>query len=392
MENRDNENQENLPKKDDEKLANASKDSNNRGKRFRNKALIVAAALTGLSPIPFVPLSGLSTAAVMGATIGYDAVFGRCERPDYSLTAGICCFSRVKNLKRELRSFDSDGIRLQGYYYPAKSPRGLTVVCHGLHAGADDYLPIAEFMVKSGYSVFSFDYKGTYDSDGDSTVGMCESLVDLDHALNYIESMHEFDKLPITLIGHSWGGYAVASVLSLHKRVASCATIAAPNNGYTLMLEKGDEYAGKFASKGIPQAFLNVYQKILFRKYTEYDGVQGINSTTVPVLIAHGENDKVINIGLQAIYAHKEELRKDNVQYYCATGVQGGHDTVWHSKKSAEYRQSLETQINSVKKNKDMPYEEKVAFFEGIDHRLYSEVNEELFGKIVEMFDSVCAK
>ena len=369
MENRDDEKQENTPKK--------------KGGSFKKKMMIAA----------IVTLTGLSSAAVVGAKFGYDAIFSRYERPDYALTAGAYCYSRINSgLERELRSFYSDGVRLQGYYYRAQAPKGLTVVCHGIHAGADDYLPIIEYMVHSGYSVFSFDYKGTYDSDGDSTVGMCESLVDLDHALNYIESTREFDNLPITLIGHSWGGYAVASVLPLHRRVAACATIAAPNNGYTLILEKGEQYGGQIASKGIPEVFLNVYQKMLFGKYTEFDAVKGINSTNIPVLIAHGDRDSVIDIRLQAIYAHKNELRTNNVQYYCTTGVQGGHDTVWHSKASAEYQSSLNSEIKSVKKNKTMSYEEKVRFFEGIDHTLYSEVNPELFGMIVNMFDSVCVK
>ena len=366
----DDENRENAPKK--------KKGS------FKKKAKIAAVA---------VSITGLSAAAIAGAKLGYDAAFCRYERPDYALTAGVCCFSRVESgLDRELRSFYSDGVRLQGYYYRAQSPKGLTVICHGIHAGADDYLPMIEYMVGCGYSVFSFDYKGTYDSEGDSTVGMCESLVDLDHALDYIESTREFDNLPITLIGHSWGGYAAASVLPLHKRVVSCATIAAPNNGYTLILEKGEQYGGQLASKGIPEVFLNVYQKTLFGKYTKLNAVKGINSTDIPVLIAHGDRDNVIDIRRQAIYAHKNEISRSNVQYYCATGVQGGHDTVWHSNASCEYRSGLESKIKSVQKDKTIPYEAKAAFCEGIDHQLYSEVNSELFQKIVKMFDSVCVK
>lgn len=367
-----------MENRDDEKMEITSP---KKGWSFKKKALVASA----------VALTGLSTAAIIGAVFGYDAIFGRYSRPDYSLTPGVCCFPRVQSkLKRELKSFNSDKVKLQGYYYPAKSPKGLTVVCHGIHAGADDYLPIIEYMVGSGYSVFAFDYKGTYDSEGDSTVGMCESLVDLDHALDYIESTREFRGLPITLIGHSWGGYAAASVLSLHKSVAACAAIAAPNNGYTLILEKGEQYGGQLASEGIPEVFLNVYQKFLFGKYTKFDAVKGINSTSIPVLIAHGDSDSVIDIDRQAIYAHKNEIRADNVQYYRATGVQGGHDTVWHSKASSRYRESLQPKLKSIKKDKTMPYEEKVAVFDGIDHRLYSEVNAELFEKIVKMFDSVC--
>ena len=393
---RDNENLDNTQQQenaaDQESVKNQATSKKKKSKFKKNALFAAAVSLTGISTAVIAPLSGLSAAAVAGAKIAYDAVFSRYDRPDYALKAGVCCFSRAnQSLKRELRSFDSDGIRLQGYYYRAKAPKGLTVVCHGLHSGADDYLPIIEFMVASGYSVFAFDYKGTYDSDGDSTVGMCESLVDLDHALDYLESTSEFDALPITLIGHSWGGYAVASVLPLHPRVAACAAIAAPNNGYTLILEKGDEYGGQLATKGIPEVFFNVYQKILFGKYTKFDAVKGINGTHIPVLIAHGESDNVINVERQAIYAHKDELREDNVQYYYATGAQGGHSTIWHSKASAEYYSILKPEIKSVKKDKTMSYEQKVEFFNGIDHRLYSEINEELFGKIVEMFDSVCA-
>ena len=136
-----------MDKRDDEKTENTSKI---KWKNIAKKAL--------------------AATAVVGAKFGYDAVFGRYDRPDYALTAGAYCFSRVTGLDRELRSFYSDGVRLQGYYYRASSPKGLTVVCHGIHAGADDYLPIVEYMVNAGYSVFTFDYKGTYDSDGDSTV------------------------------------------------------------------------------------------------------------------------------------------------------------------------------------------------------------------------------
>lgn len=50
----------------------------------------------------------------------------------------------------------------------------------------------------------------------------------------------------------------------------------------------------------------------------------------------------------------------------------------------------LYVKIKSIKKNKEMPYEEKVAFFNQIDHQLYSEVNTKLFEKIVNMFDLVC--
>ena len=83
--------------------------------------------------------------------------------------------------------FPSDRWKLQGYFYPCKGAKGMVVVCHGMHAGADDYIPFIEYFVRSGYAVFTYDCQGTYASQGDSTVGMCTPLVNLDHALTFIE-------------------------------------------------------------------------------------------------------------------------------------------------------------------------------------------------------------
>jgi hypothetical protein len=40
-----------------------------------------------------------------------------------------------------------------------------------------------------------------------------------------------------------------------------------------------------------------------------------------------------------------------------------------------------------MEKGDKLTNEEKAAYYAGVDHRLYSEVNKELFDKILEMFD-----
>ena len=258
-------------------------------------------------------LTGFSGTVIGATLLAYNALFPRYERPDYTLTAGNYCYQRVQDsLSREEFYFSSKNAQLKGYYYPAKESKGLVVVTHGYHAGADDYIPLISYMVGCNYDVFAYDMTGTYDSEGEDLVGWCQSLIDLDYALRYISKTEGLKEQPLFLIGHSWGGYAVTSVLSLHKNVRACVGIAPMNNAPMVMVEQAEAYVGKLAE--MPKPILNAYQKILFKDYVKYNGVQGINSVDIPVLIAQGVDDTVISYDGESIMAHKAEITNPNVR------------------------------------------------------------------------------
>lgn len=353
------------------------------GFKFSNKAKLFTA---------IAALTGLSTAAVFAAKEIYDSFFPRYERPDYSVYPSCYNYETYKErLARKTFYFHSGDVKLKGYLYEAKNSKGVIVLVHGLHAGADDYLPIAEYMVNGGYSVFSYDGTGMYDSEGDSTVGMCQSLVDLDNALTYVKNTDYFQGKPLFLIGHSCGGYAVSSVLAIKKNLSIKAAlcIAAVNDCFTLIIDKGKEYAGELAGKGIPKIFLDTYQKILFRQYVNYNGVKGINSTDIPVIVAHGENDKIISFDGQSITAKRSEIINPNVSYYITRGLQGGHDTLWHSERSAAYTEKVKADLKIMKEKvgRELTHEEKAEYYKTLDGALYGEVNEELFDLAIKTFD-----
>ena len=244
--------------------------------------------------------TGLNLGAIVTAKAVYDAVFKRLKRPDYSLVPGLYDYARYGYLlPRELIMFRSKRAMLEGYYYPATNPLGLVLFVHGCKSGADDYLPIYYYLVKNGFSVFSYDGTGVYSSEGKSCVGFCQTLIDVESAITFIQKDKRFKKMPLFLLGHSCGGYAVNSVLALKKGITACASIAAVNDAYKIVLQKGNEYAGELASKGFPKEFLDTYQIFLFGKYTEYNSLRGINSVKIPVLVAHGMQDKTIDFKSQ---------------------------------------------------------------------------------------------
>ncbi|MBO5224624.1 MAG: alpha/beta fold hydrolase [Clostridia bacterium] len=349
--------------------------------KVSKKTKIIAAVLASLT--------GFTGASVAAGVIAYDSFFPRYERPDYAVTAGQYCYERVSDtLKREEFFYKSKDSELKGYYYESEQNKGLVVVSHGFHAGADDYIPLISYMIKSGYNVFAYDVNGTYDSKGDSLIGMCQSLVDLDYTLSYIGKTEPYSSQPLFLIGHSWGGYAVTSVLEFHKQVKACAGIAPMNNGFTIMLEKGKQYAGPLAL--VPVPIFNAYQRILFSKYANSSGVKGINSVDIPVIIAHGVDDEIISYTEQSVISHKKEITNPNVIYYDGFGVHGDHNNIWHSDRSALYQQEVASKLRllRIQKGKDLTYDEKADFYKTVDHALYSEVNEELMDLIVSTFDS----
>ncbi len=337
--------------------------------------------------------TGLKIGTILGAKTVYDSFFKRYEKRDIHTVFGEFDYSRVsERLPRTTFFFPSNHLKLQGYFYPCPNAKGMVVVCHGMHAGADDYIPFIEYFVRNGYAVFTYDCQGTYASEGDSTVGMCTPLVNLDHALTYIKNHKQLSKYPLFLFGHSWGGYAATSVLSLHKNICGCAAVAPFNSGYTLFVEKGEQFMSPFSDMlkiDFPKEFLDAYQKLLFKDYTKYNAVKGINSTDVPVYIAHGNRDFVISFGHQSVISHRDEIRKNNVTYYIGTGPQAGHNTVLHSTRAVAYQEKVKKDLKQLEKtcDRNLTQEELTEFCHSVDHTLYSEVNMDMMQDIISMFN-----
>jgi pimeloyl-ACP methyl ester carboxylesterase len=305
--------------------------------RAKKIAIVLAASLVGFS------VTNIAASIAI-----YDTVFERYDRPDYTLYPGIYCYERIEGeLKRETLSIPSGENKLAAYYYPAKKPRGLCVLAHGIHAGADDYLPLISAIVKRGYSVFTYDVTGVYSSEGESAVGMCQSLRDLDRAITYLKEDARFKDMPKVVIGHSWGGYAASSVLALHPDVKAAALIAPMNDGSKVVLEKGEQYVGKLALSAKP--IFDIYQKMLFGDYVKFNGVMGINSTNAHIFIAQGIDDTVITPDGQSITAHLDELTNPNVTVYWGEGSEGSHTGIWHSVESEEYQRVIESKRKKLR-------------------------------------------
>ena len=102
----------------------------------------------------------------------------------------------------------------------------------------------ANYFAQNGYYVFAYDATGNDESEGEGVGGIPQGVIDLDHAISFVEESDHFPDLPIVLFGHSWGGYSVSSVLTYHPEVKAVIACSGCNRSSDLFEAGGKEQAG----------------------------------------------------------------------------------------------------------------------------------------------------
>jgi len=321
--------------------------------------------VTSLAVLAFLFISCVATKII------YDSQFPRYERPDEAVSASLRYSDLEKDYPRSVIHFKSGNNTLQGYLYGQEPANALMVVAHGLGGGADSYLSQIRHFVDSGFLVFAYDCTGSYDSEGTSTKGFVQSVLDLHAALAYLESQPSLASLPRLLFGHSWGGYAVATVLSYDHDITAVVSVSGANSAMDITVEQAKQMMGPFALVQYP--FLWLYQHLLFGKTASLDAVSAINAADIPVLIIHGIQDDLVDYNGSAIIAFKDEISNPKVRYITATKEgRNGHNNLFRTDEAIasidqvnkEYRLFFDSFEGTI------PYERKKAFYRAIDREV----------------------
>jgi len=317
----------------------------------------------------------------------YNGQFPRYDRPDMTVTLGLIYDELEAEYPRELVSFNSGNTRLQGYVYGQNHEMGLVVVAHGIGGGADSYLAQITYFVDQGWRVFAYDATGSFDSEGKTTKGFPQALVDLDAALTYINTQEAFASLPILLFGHSWGGYAVANILHYDYEIASVATVSGANSAMEMIVEQGRRMMGGFIYTQYP--FLWLYQTILFGKTASLKAVDAINGSNVPILIIHGTEDDVIAYEESSIISKANAMTNPNVRTISLSAPgQSGHNNLFRSKAAMAYIDEINVVYRTLydQHAQHIPYEIKQDFYAELDRALAQDINRELMDEIHAFF------
>lgn len=341
--------------------------------------------IIGLSIIGVVII--FSIISMIAIKLVYDGQFPRYDRHDDTITARLRYADLEVEYPRELVSFNSGKNRLQGYVYGSNHDMGLVVVAHGLGGGADSYLPQITYFVDQGWRVFAYDATGSFDSEGKTTRGFPQSLIDLDAALNYIETQPEFDNLPLLLFGHSWGGYAVANVLHYNHEISGVVSVSGVNSSMEITLEQGQQMMGSFIYTQYP--FLWLYQRILFGKAASLNAVDAINGSDIPVLIIHGTEDELVDYKGCSIISKIDDIINPHIRVQSISeSERNGHNNIFRSDAAIDYINEINIEyrelFDSYKQN--IPYEVNQDFYSRIDRNLAQDLNLDLMGGIQEFY------
>lgn len=217
-------------------------------------------------------------------------------------------------IRKDVTFSSNEQQNLQGaFYYDEnnQTPKGLVVWVHGMGVNYENYLGEIELLTKEGYVVFSFNNTGVDKSEGESLKGLIQAPIDLSFALEYVYEIEIFEELPIILVGHSWGGFSVATVseLGLSRDVDGIITLAGFWKNINVIEDIAHYYVGDVIKVLVP--YLTLYEKYLFGEYADLNGVEGLKNTNAPVLMIHSKDDIIVSYNSN-FEKYKEEFSNDD--------------------------------------------------------------------------------
>ncbi len=226
-------------------------------------------------------------------------------------------------------TFRSGRNSLAGYLWNESGTRGLIVFAHGMGVGVEYYSPEIHHFAEQGYKLFAFEYSGYPGSSG-HFYGFPQAVTDLKNALDFIVD----DSLPVILMGHSMGAYAVCAVGQFTDKHVDGLVAYAPffSSDEAVIAEATgrNQKGGKLLC-----ALILSIQRVLFGKNRNPTAVAGLSRANVPTLVLQGSEDAEVTPDGCALFAYRNELAGSPVKF-ALIGEEGsnGHMTVVRKKGS----------------------------------------------------------
>lgn len=347
----------------------------------KRKALKITAVVT-------VAVLLLCMGMLAATKLIYDGIFPRFDRSPLETALNISYAEIMDTYPREQVSFMSGECRLVGYVYGENNSKGLVVIAPGFSDGAEDYTSLAMGFVDLGFRVFTFDTTGSFESQGESSVGFSQEVLDLDNALSFIESNSELKKLPLFVFGHSRGGYAGAMMCATDHPVKAVVTVGGVNSPMEITMEWSINCVGAFAYTGYPALY--AYQAMVFgNEIMSTTAADAIDKGDVPVLVIHCENDTTVSLDGSSIYAHRDEVDNPLAKFMLYENTDNwGHTTLLFTKEANAYREEIHDEYDHLYSlyNGEIPEDVEARLLDGIDSMKAQKANTDLLKLIGEYF------
>jgi pimeloyl-ACP methyl ester carboxylesterase len=191
--------------------------------------------------------------------------------------------------------------KLTGYLYKNKS-KTVVIICHGLeinngYPGIED---VFEWYHRMGASVFSFDFSGYGESEGEKGISLKQRDADIKAVLDYFSSQYE----DIILYGVSFAGISVAIAAAKYRVITKLITV----NGF---------FTFNPTKLSLTQIWLIISYILLHPSFTReiYYSFKKlkIEKIIIPTFVIYGENDTVVNPQQSKFFYSKLHTKKEIV-------------------------------------------------------------------------------
>ena len=270
------------------------------------------------------------------------------------------------------------GVTLRGnvYSYPGADGESLVVFSHGIGGGHRSYLREIERLCRAGFRVVGYDNCGCFASEGENIRGLTESLNDLVACVAWLRGQERFAEAKLSVVGHSWGGYAAANVLNFRKDIHAVVAISA------------------FVSvREFLAAFLNGKMKLIRRGvcrferranpgFVDSNAVDALKDTGAKVLFIHSRDDGVVSVSVGLDYV-RGRVDNPNVRFL---ELDGKKHNPHYAADAVDYMNASFGEYNKlVAKKKLKTDDEKRAYCADFDYRRMTEQDENVWKDIIDL-------
>lgn len=203
--------------------------------------------------------------------------------------------SKYGHLYEDVQFQSEDETKLHGWFLkPAEGvvPKGTIVFHHGNAGSVGYHISFVGWMVREGYQVLLYDYRGFGKSEGEITR---QGLVqDTRAAITYVKTREDVDAKRIISFGHSLGG--AKSLAALGEKMIPGVRGVVCFAGFASYQDMARKFAGE---AGV---------ELVNDEYSARDFVGKISP--IPVLIAHGMDDRTVPLAQGEILFEKAKEPK----------------------------------------------------------------------------------
>lgn len=229
---------------------------------------------------------------------------------------------------QEILFQNKKGVPLSGWYFKSGNhPKGQIVFFHGNSENISTHFAALYWILKEGYDYFIFDYQGFGKSAGKPSP--LKTLEDGEAALRWMYEKNP--KVPLIVFGHSLGGaVGLRSVIDLKDQIPIKAVVLD-----STFLSYKSAAANILSRHGLTWIFQPLAYLVMSDRYAPKNRVKEISP--IPLLIFHGDQDKIISYQLgKKIYQKAGEPKT----FILSPG--GHHGDIFSNHKGKNRRELME--------------------------------------------------